>query len=110
MSVEVVVGIAGLKNNTLVFFVKVGGKTYPHKDTLKALGFKWDGEGWVFKSTSPREIYQKIAELDQLGDVRGDNVHLMSFAKKLNLIPKSTKVKGRIHGIPAPEFVKKYIL
>ena len=36
-----------------VSLVSISGNTYPIKEQLKALGFKWDGEGWYYEGVHP---------------------------------------------------------
>ena len=43
--------------------IRVAGKTYPHRQLLKHLGYRWDGSNWV-KRMRNREDGEKIAIWD----------------------------------------------
>jgi len=91
-----------------LFGCVVRGNTYPVRRRLKEIGFKYNGEAWVYTNTSLMQVYKKVAELSTLGNIKGDKEALWLFAKKHGLPVK--KVKGRIAKLSVPEFVKKFIL
>ena len=89
----------------------VRGNTYPIRYKLKEIGFKWNGEVWVYTHASLMQVYKKVAELEMLSNVKGvkgDKEALWLFAKKHGLPVK--KVSGCIAKLSVPEFVKKFIL
>jgi len=49
--------------------VEVRGDTYPVKESLKAMGFKWRDGAWVKEGVAPSDALRIAGELERIADV-----------------------------------------
>lgn len=45
--------VGATKEGEDISLVSIRGNTYPIKDRLKSMGFKWDGEAWYYEGVHP---------------------------------------------------------
>jgi len=79
------INLVGLEIEIIGSFVWVSGDTRPHKDTLKAMAFKWHSKKvcWFLAPPDYRKRSKKQYEMDEIRDMYGSQVVKTATVKAL---------------------------